>query len=150
MTPRSVRGNNPGNLRIGQPWLGLLDPSAMSPEQRAEKSFCVFRSADYGFRALALLLLNYQRKYKLKTIYSIISRFAPANENDTKAYVRAVSNALNVQPSDPINVENHDTLHRLCRAIAIHESGGWLFSNDDLDRGVYWALNGMKPAGVSV
>lgn len=142
--PRSVRNLNPGNLRIGQPWIGLATPEAMTPDQLKETSFCVFISPIYGFRALALTLLTYQRKYKLRTIFSLISRFAPANENDTRAYVAHVSAALNVLQNQPVNLEDFGTLAELCRAIAIHEAGAWLFDTQDLNAGVSMAL-GMEP-----
>lgn len=145
MTVRSVRNNNPMNLRVSQPWLGLCPPEEMTDDQREEKSFCVFKSPAYGFRAGALVLLTYYRKYKLKTVYALISRFAPANENDTKAYVAAVSGALNVLSQAQIDVENYATLRDLCHAIAIHEAGGWLFDTKDLDAGVAMALGMSKP-----
>lgn len=140
MTVRSVRNKNPGNLRIGQPWLGLCPFEDMTPEQAAEKAFCVFKESSYGFRALAKTLLTYFRTYKLRTANALISRFAPANENDTRAYVLAFANALNVIPLQPLDLEDYATLHRACRTIAIHEAGGWLFDNDDLDTGVDMAL----------
>lgn len=105
----------------------------------------MFKSADYGFRALALVLLTYFRKYKLKSVYSIISRFAPANENDTQAYVSDVSDRLGVLSSAPINVEDLGTLTELCKAIAIHETGAWLFDNTDLLSGVSMALGIIDP-----
>lgn len=117
----------------------------MTEEQKEESSFCVFKSADYGFRALALVLLTYFRKYKLKSVYSIISRFAPANENDTQAYVSDVSDRLGVLSSAPINVEDLGTLTELCKAIAIHETGAWLFDNTDLLSGVSMALGIIDP-----
>lgn len=145
MTVESVRNFNPGNLRIGQPWLGLCPPEDMTPVQKEETRFCVFKSADYGFRALALTLLTYFRKYKLKSVYSIISRFAPANENDTQAYVSDVSNRLGVLPSALINVEDLGTLTELCKAIAVHEGGAWLFDNANLSSGVSMALGIVEP-----
>lgn len=145
MTVRSVRNNNPMNLRVGQPWLGLCPPDEMTEEQKEEQTFCVFKSPDYGFRAGALTLLTYFRKYKLKSVYSIISRFAPANENDTQAYVSDVSDKLGVLSSVPINVEDLGTLTELCKAIAVHEGGAWLFDNVDLASGVSMALGIVEP-----
>lgn len=145
MTVRPVRLNNPGDLRVGQPWLGLQDPDDYTPEQQGETEFCVFKTPAFGFRALAVLLLNYFNKYKLKSVYSIISRFAPANENDTKAYVSDVADDLGVLSTALINVEDMGTLTVLCKAISKHEAGGWFFDNDDLSTGVSMAL-GQSPA----
>jgi hypothetical protein len=142
--PRSVLNHNPGNIRIGQPWQGLCPIDNMTPYQQDETSFCVFKSPAYGFRALALTLLTYFRKYKLNTVSAIISRWAPSNENDTKAYAADVSQRLDVLPNQPINVDNLGTLTDLCRAISIHESGAWLFDSNDLNAGVAMAL-GASP-----
>jgi hypothetical protein len=147
MTVRSFRNCNPGNLRTGQPWIGLCPPDQMTPEQVEETQFCVFIRPDYGFRALGMTLLTYFRAYKLQTVNSIISRWAPANENDTRAYVLAVSKALNVQPTDTINVADQVTLSNLCKAIAVHEAGGWIFDNADLQNGVDMAL-GIIPMPI--
>ena len=67
MTPRGIRNNNPGNLRQGDDWQGLADP-------QIDKEFCVFQSSLWGIRALARVLLNYQRKHQLHTVTQIISR----------------------------------------------------------------------------
>src|SRR4051812_11214830 len=100
--PRSVRNFNPGNLeRCSIQWLGLAAPAEMTAEQRAEQRFCVFRAAKWGFRALALDLFTSWTKGRT-TVREIVGRFAPPDENDTKAYVDAVSATLNVSPDEPL------------------------------------------------
>ena len=87
------------------------------------------------------LLLNYQRLHGLNTVRKIINRFAPPNENDTGAYVNAVSKALNVGPDEAIAVE--DRLHGLVRAIIKHENGfAWsnYYSDQQIDEGIRRAL----------
>ena len=140
MTVRSVRNRNPGNLRKGQPWQGLAPP-----EQQTDPDFCVFLSPLYGFRALALTLLTYSHKYGLNTVQGIISRWAPANENDTAAYINAVSAAVGTLPGVVLELETPATLQSLCKAIAIHEAGSWLFEDTDLTAGVAAALNQVSP-----
>lgn len=147
MTVRSVRNNNPFNIRIGQPWQGLCPPEDMTSDQKQETDFCVFRTPAFGFRAGAIILLTYYRKYKLNTVSSIISRFAPSSENDTKAYAADVAQKLEVLPNQPINVENLGTLTDLSRAIPIHEAGSWLFDTLDLQAGVAMAL-GQTPTPI--
>ena len=137
---RSVRNRNPGNIRKGQPWLGLAPA-----EQQTDENFCVFLSPHYGFRALALTLLTYFHKYGLNTVQGIISRWAPANENDTTAYVNAVSVAVGTFPGNVLDVENPTTLQALCKAIAIHEAGNWFFQDGDLISGVSAALAQVSP-----
>ena len=148
MTVRPVRLNNPGDIRIGQPWQGLCPPDQMTPAQRAETEFCVFISPTFGFRALAMTLLTYYRKYKLKTVYSIISRWAPASENDTKAYVDDVCGDIGATANQPLNVEDFTVLSGLCKSISKHEAGGWFFDPIDLAAGVSMAL-GTEPTPLT-
>jgi hypothetical protein len=110
----------------------------MTPQQRAELRFCVFRDAKWGFRALALDLFTSWTKGR-KTVREIVTRFAPPGENDTNAYVDAVCGTLNVSPDEPLHLDDDTQLTALTRAIAVHEAGGWFFSDDDLAQGVQMA-----------
>lgn len=85
---RGIRNNNPGNIRWGDDWQGLV-PQA----QRTDKSFCQFIKPEYGIRAMIIILRNYQRKHRLSTISGIINRWAPTNENDTQSYINSVAKA---------------------------------------------------------
>lgn len=114
--------------------------SQMTVEQAAEPRFAVFLSPVWGFRALAIILLNYENLHGLHTVSGIIDRWAPASENDTAAYIKAVAAALHVGPDDSIDVHEYATLMSLCRAISIHECGGWMFEPADLAAGVQAAL----------
>ena len=76
-TPRGIRNNNPGNIRWGSDWKGLKKDG-----KQQDPSFCIFETPEYGIRALAKLLRNYQRLYGLNTPYRIISRYAPPTENE--------------------------------------------------------------------
>lgn len=143
LNPRNYRNNNPGNLRIGAPWKGLMPPGKMNPAQEAEHAFCVFQSPAWGFRALALLLINYGHD-GLETIQQVIDRFAPADENNTRAYVSAVCRDMGVGANDTINLNDRTVLSTLCRAITKHESGAWknLWKDTDLNAGLDMALAG--------
>jgi len=138
MIPRAARNNNPGNLRIGQPWQGLMPKDQMTPDQRAETSFAVFKEPKWGFRALAILLKNYHTMYGRKTIFQIISRFAPKNENDTTAYIQSVCDQVGVGPDDQIDTTRRIINFHLCKAIAKHETGSWepYWSDDALADGL--------------
>ena len=82
--PRGIRNHNPGNLRrSADPWQGLA-------AEQSDAEFFQFASAKWGIRALARTLIAYQDRVGLKTIKQMIGRWAPPNENDTGAYVRAV------------------------------------------------------------
>lgn len=140
MAPRSVRNNNPGNLRKGSPWFGLMPPDKMTNDQLAERDFCVFQNPMFGFRALGITLLNYQRIYGLSDIVGIITRFSPADENPTGAYIEKVCKDCGVGPRDQYDLHKDGNLKKLCRSISEMEAGGWLFNESDLNMGVEQAL----------
>lgn len=74
--------NNPANIRTGSLWLGLSG---------SMNGFCEFESLEFGVRALLYILYKYYYIYRLRSISSIINRFAPPSENNSTAYVRYVS-----------------------------------------------------------
>lgn len=142
--PRACRNCNPGNLVIGTAWEGLKPRLYMTLAQLAETKFCVFVNDAYGFRALALTLIAYQEKHGLNTIRGIITRFAPASENPTDAYIKSVCAAIGKEPDAPLDMHDLTTLTDMCRAIAVVEAGAWLYAPGDLAAGVNMALS-AKP-----
>lgn len=104
--PRGLRNNNPLNIRRSRDkWLGL------SPTQR-DTAFFQFVSLTYGYRAAAKLLQNYQRLHELYNLNGLIARWAPASENNTKAYVARVARELSTQAGKMIDEETHlDLIH---------------------------------------
>lgn len=83
------RCKNPGNIRYvaSQKWQGLDNPPS-------EQGFCRFVDISYGIRALMITLRTYIRKHNLTDVKSIISRYAPSSENDTRAYISHVNDIL--------------------------------------------------------
>jgi len=117
-TPRGIRNNNPGNIdRTAERWQG------MAADQSSDKRFAVFSAPVWGLRALAKVLLSYQRKHGLRTPAAIIGRWAPPVENDTGAYARQVAKALGVGVNDQIDLQRPETLQRILPAIVQHENG---------------------------
>jgi len=112
--PRGIRNNNPGNIRHGSKWNGLT-------EEQPDISFCTFVDPQHGIRAMGKILLTYERRYELKTVASIINRWAPPVENDTGAYAAHVAERLGVDPEENINVSEH--LEELVTSIIKHENG---------------------------
>ena len=108
--------NNPGNLRSskGFKWQGEVGDN---------KGYCVFDTMNNGVRALAKNLLTYQRRYGLRTVKDIITRWAPPNENNTDSYIAYVSQKMCVGPEDIIDLNDLDTLEDLVNAIIWHENG---------------------------
>lgn len=122
--PRGFRNNNAGNIRVGEAWDGLADPLDQMEFQRREQNFCVFREPEWGLRAMAVILRNYKKKYGLDTPQKIISRWAPASDNnDVDSYSRQLANAIGVTPGTVIAIEDSAVLERVMWAIAKHENG---------------------------
>ena len=115
---RGYRNNNPLNIRrcAKNRWVGLA-------EVQGDGEFCVFRSMVYGFRAAFVLLRTYGRRYGCHSIKSLISRFAPACENDTEAYIKFVSKRVGVAPDFPIAGNDADLWIRIVKAMAAYENG---------------------------
>lgn len=80
------RRNNPLNIRYNKhnQWIGQIGE---------DKGFCVFETAELGFRAAFLLLKNYGRK-GFDTLNLILYRWAPPTENPTAAYVEFVARRM--------------------------------------------------------
>ncbi len=116
--PRGYRNRNPGNIdRTGTPWQG------MAADQSADKRFIVFEEAEWGIRAIVRILRTYRDKHKLDTVRGIISRWAPPAENPTHLYIQFVTDKLRVDPDDPIDIDDYETLKTLIRAIIRKECG---------------------------
>lgn len=143
MKPRGIRNNNPGNIRVGDPWQGLAERDQMTEAQKAETEFCVFADPTWGIRAIARLLVNYQDRYGLNTVRGIIDRWAPPVENDTRAYQASVAGQIGVGVSDQINVHQYVTMAPLVRAIILHENGRQPYTSGQIDEGL--RLAGVKP-----
>lgn len=126
---RGIRNNNPFNIRRSkQDWKGkrkvfqsLLDGSF---GDGYDTDFEVFVSMDYGIRAGLVLLSTYISRYHLTSVEDIISRFAPASENDTFRYIRFIRSFLlseNCTDAGGIKVGSKEFLN-LARGIMIFES----------------------------
>lgn len=122
---RGERNNNPGNIRLSSaPWQGKVGGS--------DTAFETFADAKAGIRALAVNLRTYQNRHGLDTVREIISRYAPASENNTAAYVRAVANAVGIGPDDQIDLSSDATLTALVAAIITHENGRNVYAWADI------------------
>lgn len=115
---RGLRNNNPGNIRQNSDnFLGEIKPSA-------DPSFKQFESIEYGYRAIFVTLNTYQKKYGLSTIRAMISRWAPPKDNnDTEAYIRAVSSESGVPENSHITSTNKDVMVPIVAAMSRVENG---------------------------
>ncbi len=95
-----------------------------SPKGDAE--FVQFYTMEYGWRAAFVILCRtYFGKYGLKTIRDIVSRWAPAKENNTEAYIRHVSDYTGIAPNNVLgSPQEHPTQWLLIGyAMAVVENG---------------------------
>jgi len=135
---RGERNFNPGNIRRvpGATWDG------MNPDQSSDPDFVVFLAAEYGIRAMALILKIYAKR-GLNTVQGIINRWAPpADANNTAAYVAAVCVECGVDPTAPIDVTA--TMPNLIVGIIIHENGQNIYLPAQIEAGISMANNGKK------
>ncbi len=127
---RGVRINNPLNIRIAaNAWQGKVTPSR-------DNAFETFRAPEWGFRAGAILLRNYQLRHELFTLNEIINRFAPPNENHTANYARFVAGQVGVGIDERIDlVNNKAMLVNVLHAMSIMEVGRH-YTKDKVRQGV--------------
>lgn len=114
--PRGFRNCNPLNIRIGNTWLGERD----NPDDTEFEQFVMMV---YGLRAGFIILRRYIRRYHLNTVQLIISRWAPRSENDTTAYVSTVCKRTGLQPDQPIDFADQETMVNLVSAMCLVECG---------------------------
>lgn len=124
---RGERNNNPGNIvKTANKWRGEKQPGD-------DPKYCQFDTPHYGIRALARILLNYQLLHGLRTVRQMISRWAPPAENNTDAYINAVSTWLDVEPDDVYELGDDHNLAEMIRAIIRQENGRCIYPIDVLD-----------------
>ena len=128
--PRGIRNNKPGNVRYtGTKWKGLADPPS-------DGSFCRFETPEYGIRAIYVIISNYYTIHNINTIRSVINRWAPPNENDTKAYIDHVSSKCGVGADQVIDPRSLDIMIPLIEAIILHENGEQPYDRSTILAGV--------------
>jgi hypothetical protein len=136
IAPSSTRGivnNNPGNIRkSATAWQGAIVGS--------DPIFVTFDTPENGIRAMAKVLLTYQRQHGLDTLAEIIERWAPAAENDSFAYIDDVATRLGVDPDERIDLGNAELLAALCAAMIRHENGRQPYAAATLAAGIGAAL----------
>lgn len=123
MAPRGIRNHNPGNIRAGDNWRGMVGTD--------DAGFVVFDSPAYGIRAMQRILNSYRAR-GVNTVRAIINTWAPPNENNTSAYVDHVAKVLGVAPDEILPVERDASL---IAAIIKHENGAQPYSRAEIEQG---------------
>lgn len=131
--PRGQRNNNPGNLIKGSDrWDGET--------QGNDPRYATFSTPEAGIRAMGKTLINYQSAHGLNTIGDIVSRWAPATENNTEAYITTVAKQMGVKADSPLNLRDPDTLGKLTRAMIQVENGKQPYTDAQINSGLSAAL----------
>jgi hypothetical protein len=136
MLPRGIRNHNPCNIKKNKTkWQGLK-------EQQDDPVFFQFERAEDGIRAAARVIRTYGRKYGIKTIEGLVSRWAPATENATKTYVDFVERYVGISKDTIIQLDDPLTVQDLVKAIIHFENGEQPYSGGVIARAVQAGLNG--------
>ena len=77
---------------------------------------------------------------KNPTVAAIISRWSPSNENDTSALIKDTAAMMGVDPNQPLNLNDPQTMKGLMRAITVNEGSYKYVPADEFDMAV-----GLKP-----
>lgn len=126
--PLGLRNNNPGNIRIGDSWMGAIG---------SNQGFVQFANIAWGIRAMATDLAG-DMKQGLTTVRKLITEYAPPSENDTESYIRSVAADLRVFDNQVLKLDL-PTLSRLIRAIMNVELGrqyAALIKDTDIAEGI--------------
>lgn len=114
--PRGYRNNNPLNIRISNnQWKGKVTPNK-------DGAFEQFISMPYGFRAAFVLIRNYINN-GYNTISKIISRWAPASENNTASYIEHVASWSGIDADRILSPTDANMLIPIVYAMARSENG---------------------------
>jgi len=140
-TPRCPQ-HHPGNIDYNsrnawQEQLGL-EVGVTKPR------FARFDHPDNGVRVLGKLLLNYRGKDGMPgvgrpgidTPLEFINRWAPASENDTNAYAKAIAKRLGVGVRNSIVIFRPQILRERVVGIIVHENGINPYPSTLIDEGI--------------
>ncbi|CAM7668663.1 lytic transglycosylase [Citrobacter sedlakii] len=133
---RGERNNNPGNLNFaGQAGAELERPGGR---------FARFETSFDGLRALSRQLMLYAGR-GINSVEKIISTWAPASDNNnTAAYIQAVSQRLGVDPRVALNMKDPQTMSALMSSIIHHENGRNIYSRELIGKAAVAGIGGAQ------
>lgn len=102
--------NNPGCIRPGN---SEIDKYAIGIVDTKNGPFLAFMNPEQGFKALNILLDNYNNH----SIKDMISKYAPAFENNTDLYINNVCKKLNCKSTTLVKKVNRDLLIQIIAEI---------------------------------
>lgn len=133
----------PKNQRPAGPDGAPLDKAAMTNNPGNVGNFGdqvrVYPTILDGLKGMRANLLS-PAYAKNPTVAAIISRWSPSNENDTSALIKDTAAMMGVDPNQPLNLNDPQTMKRLMQAITVHEGSYKYVPADEFDMAV-----GLKP-----
>lgn len=114
-TPRGLRNNNPLNIRHNA-------DTFQGEIKGNDKSFKIFSSMAYGYRAAFVILATYL-SIGYNTIEKIISRWAPPSENNTQTYISTVVKYSGVAADEVLTATSGDKYILIVSAMSFVENG---------------------------
>lgn len=126
-----IAKHNPGNLvKTASLWEGQV---------KNPGRFIAFKDSHHGLRALAIVLLRYERRHGMTTVQQVVNRFAPAHENNSKRYAEFVADELGVSVTANINICAYGT--EIMKAIIRMENGCQPYSDEELYAAMVAGIN---------
>lgn len=110
-------GATPGNPSLPAP-IRNNNPGALMPGGKLAQ----YGSAQEGLAAMDSNLQNYG-KQGVNTLAGVISKWAPPNENDTRAYIADAAQRLGIKPDQKIDLSNPYVRQAIGSAIMLRENG---------------------------
>lgn len=133
----------PKNQRPAGPDGAPLDKAAMTNNPGNVGNFGdqvrVYPTILDGLKGMRANLLS-PAYAKNPTVAAIISRWSPSNENDTSALIKDTAAMMGVDPNQPLNLNDPQTMKRLMQAITVNEGSYKYVPADEFDMAV-----GLKP-----
>ena len=134
--PLGLRNNNPGNIRPGDNWQGMIGTNG---------GFVVFENIAWGLRAMGKAIIH-ELNVGNNTITKLIYEYAPPSDgNNTQAYIANVVNDTGFS-ANQILQPARNTLKRLIRAMMNVELGynySALITDSDIYEGLSLIQSGI-------
>ena len=127
--PLGLRNNNPGNIRPGDNWKGMIGVNS---------GFVVFSDIEYGIRAMATDIIGDIVKDGKDTIEKLITEYAPPSENNTTAYINNVVKYTGI-PKDqkiPLDIQTSVKLLRAIMNVELGVQYSKLITDDEIKKGI--------------
>ena len=114
---RGIANRNPGNIRRSRVrYRGEVRPSR-------DPDFKQFESMEWGYRAMFVLLDGYARRHGRNTIRTMIERYAPSCENNTRAYISTVAALSGIGCDDVLDTRSMEMMTAVVAAMSRVENG---------------------------